>query len=32
MTGAFRHLPIRLKLIAMIMTTSAAVLVLASLG
>jgi len=32
MIGAFRHLPIRLKLIAMIMTTSAAVLVLASLG
>jgi signal transduction histidine kinase/ActR/RegA family two-component response regulator len=30
--GAFRHLPIRLKLIGMIMTTSAAVLVLASLG
>jgi signal transduction histidine kinase/ActR/RegA family two-component response regulator len=32
MKRAFRHLPIRLKLIAMIMTTSAAVLVLASLG
>ncbi len=32
MSGPFRYLPIRLKLIAMIMTTSAAVLVLASLG
>ena len=32
MTGPFRHLPIRLKLIAMIMTASGAVLVLASLG
>ena len=32
MTGAFNHLPIRLKLIAMIVATSAAVLGLASLG
>jgi signal transduction histidine kinase/ActR/RegA family two-component response regulator len=32
MNRAFRHLPIRLKLIAMIMMTSSAVLVLASLG
>ena len=32
MTRAFRHLPIRLKLIAMIMTTCAAAVVLASLG
>ena len=32
MTGAFNHLPIRLKLMAMIVATSAAVLVLASLG
>ena len=32
MTRVFSHLPIRLKLIAMILTTSAAAVVLASLG